>query len=49
MNAKVHDTIGVSPAELVFEKSINLYTWLLLPVPPVLEGRLNLVGKFEIK
>jgi transposase InsO family protein len=34
MNAKVHDTIGVSPAELVFEKSINLYTGLLLPIPP---------------
>jgi hypothetical protein len=34
MNAKVHDTIGVSPAELVFGKSINLYTGLLLPIPP---------------
>ncbi len=34
MNAKVHDTISVSPAELVFEKSINLYTELLLPIPP---------------
>ncbi len=34
MNAKVHDTIGVSPAELVFVKSINLYTGLLLPIPP---------------
>jgi hypothetical protein len=34
MNAKVHDTIGVSPAELVFRKSINLYTGLLLPIPP---------------
>ncbi len=35
MNAKVHDTIGVSPpAELVFGKSINLYTGLLLPTPP---------------
>jgi hypothetical protein len=34
MNAKVHDTIGVSPAELVFGKSINLYTALLLPTPP---------------
>jgi hypothetical protein len=31
---KVHDTIGVSPAELVFGKSINLYTGLFLPVPP---------------
>ncbi len=50
MNAKVHDTIGVSPAELVFEKAINLYTGLLLPVPPeslirgtaeVTEGRLS--------
>jgi hypothetical protein len=30
----VHDTIGVSPAELVFGKSINLYTGLLLPIPP---------------
>jgi hypothetical protein len=36
MNAKVHDTIGVSPAELVFGKSINLYTGLLLPIPPEL-------------
>jgi hypothetical protein len=34
MNAKVHDTISVSPAELVFEKSINLHTGLLLPIPP---------------
>jgi hypothetical protein len=34
MNAKMHDTIGVSPAELVFGKSINLYTGLLLPIPP---------------
>jgi hypothetical protein len=34
MNAKVHDTIGVSPAELVFGKSIDLYTALLLPIPP---------------
>jgi hypothetical protein len=50
MNAKGHDTIGVSPAELVFGKSINLYTGLLLPVPPeslirgtseVTEGKLS--------
>jgi hypothetical protein len=34
MNAKMHDTIGVSPAELVFGKSINLYAGLLLPTPP---------------
>jgi hypothetical protein len=34
MNAKVHDTIGVSPAELVLGKSINLYTGLLVPIPP---------------
>jgi hypothetical protein len=34
MNAKVHATIGVSPAELVFGKSIKLYTGLLLPIPP---------------
>ncbi len=35
MNAKVHVTIGVSPAEMVFGKSIiNLYTGLLLPIPP---------------
>jgi hypothetical protein len=26
MNAKVHDTIGVSPAELLYGKAINLYT-----------------------
>jgi hypothetical protein len=29
----VHDTIGVSPTELVFGKSINLYTGLLLAFP----------------
>jgi hypothetical protein len=34
MNAKIHDTIGVSPEELVFGKSINFYTGLLLPTPP---------------
>jgi hypothetical protein len=34
MNAKVHDTIGVSPAELVFGTAINLYKGLLLPIPP---------------
>ncbi len=34
MNAKVHDTIEVSPAELVFGKAINLYAGLLLPIPP---------------
>jgi hypothetical protein len=34
MNAKVHDTIDVSPADLVFGKSINLYTGLLFTIPP---------------
>jgi hypothetical protein len=35
MNAKVlHDTIDVSPAELVFGKAIKLYAGLLLPIPP---------------
>jgi hypothetical protein len=34
MNAKVHDTIGVSPAELLLGKAINLYTGLLSPFPP---------------
>jgi hypothetical protein len=34
MNAKVHDTFGVSPAKLAFGKSLNLYTGLLLPIPP---------------
>jgi hypothetical protein len=34
MNAKVHDTIGVSPAELLYGKAINLYTGLLSPFPP---------------
>jgi hypothetical protein len=34
MNAKVHDTIAVFPAELVFKKAINLYAGLLLPIPP---------------
>jgi transposase InsO family protein len=34
MNAEAHDTIGVSPAELLFGKAINLYTGLLSPFPP---------------
>jgi hypothetical protein len=34
MNAKVHDTIGVSPAELLFEQAINLYSGLLSAIPP---------------
>ncbi len=34
ISAKVHDIIGVSPVELVFGKSINLYTRLVLPIPP---------------
>ncbi len=34
MNAKAHDTIGMSPAELLYGKAINLYTGLLLPFPP---------------
>jgi hypothetical protein len=44
MNAKVRDTIGVSPAELVFGKSINLYTGLLLPIPPesLIKGTANI-------
>ncbi len=41
MNAKVHDTIGVSPAELLFGKVINLYTGLLSSLPPesLVEGQ----------
>jgi hypothetical protein len=34
MNAKVHDTIGVSPAELLFGHAINLYSGLLSAIPP---------------
>jgi hypothetical protein len=34
MNAKVHDTIGVSPAELLFGQAINLYSGLLSSIPP---------------
>jgi hypothetical protein len=34
MNVKVHDTIGVSPAELLFGQSINLYSGLLSAIPP---------------
>jgi hypothetical protein len=34
MNAKVHDTIGVSPAELLFVQAFNLYSGLLSAVPP---------------
>jgi transposase InsO family protein len=34
MNVKVHDTIGVSPAELLYGKAINLYTGLLSSFPP---------------
>ncbi len=33
MNAKVHDTIGVSPAELLFGQAINLYSGLLSAIP----------------
>ncbi len=41
MNAKVLDTIGVSPAELLFGMAINLYTGLLSPFPPesLVEGQ----------
>ncbi len=34
MNAKVHDTIGVSPTELLFGQAINLYSGLLSAIPP---------------
>jgi hypothetical protein len=34
MNAKVHDTIGVSPAELLFGQAINLYSGLLSDITP---------------
>ncbi len=34
MNAKVHDTIGVSPAELLYGKASNLYIGLLSPFLP---------------
>jgi hypothetical protein len=34
MNAKAHDTIGVSPAELLFGQSINIYSGLLSAIPP---------------
>jgi hypothetical protein len=34
MSPKVHDTIGVSPAELLFGQSINLYSGLLSAIPP---------------
>jgi hypothetical protein len=34
MNAKVHDTIGISPAELLFGQAINLYSGLLSAIPP---------------
>jgi hypothetical protein len=34
MNAKVHDTIGVFPTELLFGKAINLYSGLLSAIPP---------------
>jgi hypothetical protein len=34
MNAKVHDTIGNSPAELLFGQAINLYSGLLSAIPP---------------
>jgi hypothetical protein len=46
MNAKVHDTIGVSPAELLFGKAINLYTGLLSPFPPesLVKGQEEAVG-----
>jgi hypothetical protein len=34
MNVKVHDTIGVSPAELLFGQAINLYSGLISAIPP---------------
>jgi hypothetical protein len=34
MNVKVHDTIGVSPAELLFGQAINLYSGFISAVPP---------------
>jgi hypothetical protein len=33
INAKVHDTIGVSPAELLFGQAINLYSGLFSAIP----------------
>ncbi len=33
-NVKVHDTIGVSPAELLFGQAINVYSGLLSAIPP---------------
>jgi hypothetical protein len=33
-SAKVHDTIGVSSAELLFGQAINLYSGLLFAIPP---------------
>ncbi len=34
MNAKVYDTIGVSPAELLFGQAINLYSGLISAISP---------------
>jgi hypothetical protein len=34
MNAKVHDTIGVALAELLFGQAIKLYSGLLSAIPP---------------
>jgi hypothetical protein len=34
MNAKVRDTVSVSPAELLFGQAINLYSGLLSAIPP---------------
>ncbi len=34
MNAKVHDTIGVSPARLLFGQAINLYSGFISAIPP---------------
>ncbi len=34
MNTKVHDTVGVSQAELPFGQAINLYSGLLSAIPP---------------
>jgi hypothetical protein len=46
MNAKVHDTIGVSAAELLLGKAINLYTGLLSPFSPesLAKGQKEAVG-----
>jgi hypothetical protein len=34
MNAKVHDTIGVSPSKMLYGQAFNLYSEFISAIPP---------------